>query len=96
MTETASTKVSAKSKVWFWAQDCKYEVIFDNAKKLQWKIVREDKNEGKVNIYWIDVATINERFKTILPWQTINHFPGMVRFSLLICNWALTVVCSRI
>ena len=67
-----------KSKVWFWAPDCKYQVILNNAKKLNWKLVRDERNEHKNNIYWIDVSTIHERFKIIQPWQMINHFPGMV------------------
>ena len=33
--------------------------------------------EQKVNVLWIDVATIHERFRNIQPWQIINHFPGM-------------------
>ena len=37
----------------------------------------DEKREASVNVYWIDIATIHERFKTILPWQVINHFPGM-------------------
>ena len=28
-------------------------------------------------MYWVDVATINDRLRTIQPWQVINHFPGM-------------------
>jgi hypothetical protein len=73
-----TSKKPTKNKIWFWGEDCKYEVILENARKLQWKIIREDKNENKTNIFWIDVSTINERFKIVLPWQIVNHFPGMV------------------
>ena len=33
--------------------------------------------EAKSNVFWVDIATIHDRFKTIQPWQMINHFPGM-------------------
>ena len=49
----------------------------DNVKGVGWKIIMDEKKESTVNVYWIDIATIHERFKTILPWQVINHFPGM-------------------
>jgi hypothetical protein len=63
-------------KVWFWAPECKYTVILNKVKSIDWKLINQEKNEAKCNLYWIDVATIGERFKTIQPWQTINHFPG--------------------
>ncbi len=44
---------------------------------MGWKIEKNEKNELKCNIYWIDIASIQERFKSIQPWQIINHFPGM-------------------
>lgn len=42
-----------------------------------WKLIDDNKLEPRVNIYWIDVSTIHERFRSIQPWQIINHFPGM-------------------
>lgn len=61
----------------FWAPECKYSVIMDVATEHGWKLVDEERLQSKVNLYWIDVALIHERFRTILPWQCINHFPGM-------------------
>ena len=67
-------------KIQFWAPECKYVVIFDRVKKLSnWKLTTNEKNESKCNLYWIDVATIGERFKTVQPWQCVNHFPGAIR-----------------
>ena len=66
-----------KNRVWFWANECKYEVILDNVKAKKWKLLHDEKYESKANMYWIDVATIHDRFRTIQPWQTVNHFPGM-------------------
>jgi len=63
-------------KVMFWATECKYTVILNRVKTINWKLVTSEKNESKCNVYWIDVATIGERFKSIQPWQSINHFPG--------------------
>ena len=71
-------KSSNKNRVLFWSTDCRYEVIINNAKKLKWRVITDEEKENKCNIYWCDVSTINERFKTILPWQMFNHFPGMV------------------
>lgn len=70
-------KKQGNNKVWFWDPECKYSVILDQVKKMGWKLISDEKNESKANIYWIDVSTIHERFRTIQPWQVINHFPGM-------------------
>jgi tubulin polyglutamylase TTLL6/13 len=70
-------KRKPNTRVWFWASECRYEVITDNARGLGWKLVEDERNESKSNVYWVDIAAIHERFRTIQPWQTINHFPGM-------------------
>jgi tubulin polyglutamylase TTLL6/13 len=69
----------AHTKVWFYANECKYEVIFDNVRKLEWKLVQDDgqTSESRANVFWIDVSTIHDRLRTIAAWQVINHFPGM-------------------
>lgn len=43
----------------------------------RWECVEDERYENKSNVYWIDVSSIHERFRTIQPWQVINHFPGM-------------------
>jgi hypothetical protein len=63
--------------VWFWAAECKYEVITDKVEAMGWKNVEDEKKEDKCNIFWVDVALIHERFRTVQPWQMVNHFPGM-------------------
>ena len=64
-------------KVLFWSGDCKYTVIMDRVKKSGWKATDSEKKESKCNIFWVDVALIHERFKNVLPWQIVNHIPGM-------------------
>ena len=64
-------------KVKLWSGECKYECITDAAKENNWSIKDQEKDEAKSNLYWVDVATINERMRSIQPWQMINHFPGM-------------------
>lgn len=65
-------------KIQFWAPECKYVVILDLVRALpNWKLVSNEKLEQKCNLFWVDVATIGERFKTVQPWQCVNHFPGM-------------------
>ena len=70
-------KSSNDHKVLFWATECKYQVILNHIDEIDWKKVDDARYESKCNLYWIDVAAIHERFRTIQPWQIINHFPGM-------------------
>ena len=70
-------KTKKKNRTVFWSAECKYPAVLDRATELDWKSVDDDKQQGKVNLFWIDVATIHEHFRTIQPWQCINHFPGM-------------------
>lgn len=76
-TKDKPKKKKQSSRVLFWAPECRYSVIHDRVKEIDWKAVEDEKQESKVNVYWIDVAAIHERFRTIQPWQIINHFPGM-------------------
>ena len=71
------SKSSSDHKVLFWATECKYQVILNHIDEIDWKKVEDARYEAKCNLYWIDVAAIHERFRTIQPWQIINHFPGM-------------------
>ena len=71
------SKTSSDHKVLFWATECKYQVILNHIDEIDWKKVEDARYEAKCNLYWIDVAAIHERFRTIQPWQIINHFPGM-------------------
>ena len=70
-------KTKKKNRTVFWSAECKYPAVLDRVTELDWKSVDDDKQQGKVNLFWIDVATIHEHFRTIQPWQCINHFPGM-------------------
>ena len=70
-------KKVAKRSPWLWSGDCKYEVIKSVAKDNGYKLQDSEQSEAKSNMFWVDVATIQDRFKTILPWQMMNHFPGM-------------------
>eukprot|EP01035_Chromulina_nebulosa_P038638 gene38638-52203_t len=72
-----ATTVPMNSKVFFWQSECKYSVIIDRVKELDWKLVEGEKYESRVNLIWVDVSTIHEHFRNIQPWQMINHFPGM-------------------
>jgi hypothetical protein len=80
MTEI-QVKTTKKKKpsdlIWFWANDCRYSVVLDRVSSLGWVLIEDEKKETRCNVFWVDVSTINERFRTILPWQIINHFPGM-------------------
>jgi len=69
--------VPVNSKVYFFSSECKYSVIIDRVKELDWRLVEGEKYESRVNLIWVDVSTIHEHFRTIQPWQVINHFPGM-------------------
>ena len=71
------SRKKSNSRVWFWANECKYEVILDKVRAMGWKAVEDEKYESKCNVYWVDIAAIHERIKVLQAWQVINHFPGM-------------------
>ncbi|OWZ23263.1 Tubulin polyglutamylase [Phytophthora megakarya] len=59
---------------------CRYEVVRRAARARGWTLVTDEKPEGKpsvCNLHWIDVPDILPTFKTLLPYQKVNHFPGM-------------------
>ena len=78
-------KKGSQQRVNFWAIECKYSVILDVVTSLGWKLIDDERMEPKVNLFWIDVAAIHERFRSIQPWQMINHFPG-TEFQLVHCS----------
>ncbi|GMF19898.1 unnamed protein product [Phytophthora lilii] len=63
---------------------CRYEVVRRVARARGWKLVTDEKPEGKpsvCNIHWIDVPDILPTFKALLPYQKVNHFPGMANLA---------------
>lgn len=66
-----------KCAVGFYTESCRYDVIFNNVQKLNWKRIDDQKLESHANIIWIDISVIQEKMRNILPWQIINHCPGM-------------------
>lgn len=77
VTTNKKKKTGAQTRIYFWAAECKYSVILDLVGELDWKLVEDERLQNRINLFWIDVATIHEHFKHIQPWQMINHFPGM-------------------
>ena len=63
-------------KVWVWGGEARYEVVHNKFCGMGWKVITDEKKEARCNLFWIDSATIHERFRHIQPWQIINHFPG--------------------
>ena len=58
-----NTSVPCNSKVYFLSSECKYSVILDRVKELDWKLVEGEKYESRVNLIWVDVASIHEHFR---------------------------------
>lgn len=58
---------------------CKYEAIRMAARERGWKLIEDEDSPlfNRCNIHWIDVPEIQEHFKNLLPYQKINHFPGI-------------------
>jgi len=55
---------------------CRYEVVRRVARARGWKLVTDEKPEGKpsvCNLHWIDVPDILPTFKALLPYQKVNH-----------------------
>lgn len=59
----------------------KYEVVRHIAKKVfNWKLITDEEDE-KWDILWTDSAVPPEKLSKMLPYQKINHFPGMYSIS---------------
>ena len=67
--------------------DCHYEVVRQCATELcRWKLVSkrevDDPNQPFTsNVYWVDCAQISAVMQRMLPYQKINHFPGMYQLA---------------
>ncbi len=56
----------------------------DAALRLGWKLIDEsssDKAKKSCNVLWVDTSNVQNYLNSILPWQRINHFPGMVNIA---------------
>ncbi|GMF39771.1 unnamed protein product [Phytophthora fragariaefolia] len=63
---------------------CRYEVVRRVARARGWKLVTDENPEAKpsvCNLHWIDVPDILPTFKALLPYQKVNHFPGMANLA---------------
>lgn len=66
-----SSGIPVNSKVYFFSSECKYSVIIDRVKELDWRLVEGEKYESRVNLIWVDVSTIHEHFRCV---STIIYF----------------------
>ena len=59
----------------------KYEIVKHVSQKIfGWKLTNDEEDE-KWDILWTDSAVPPERLAKMLPYQKINHFPGMYAIS---------------
>jgi tubulin polyglutamylase TTLL6/13 len=59
---------------------CKYEVVKKIVKDRGWKMVTDENDKAGIascNLHWIDVPDFLATWKILLPYQKVNHFPGM-------------------
>lgn len=59
---------------------CKYEVVRKIARDRGWQMITDENDKAGIsscNIHWIDVPDFVNTFKILLPYQRVNHFPGM-------------------
>lgn len=59
---------------------CKYEVVRKIARDRGWILVTDESDRAGIaacNVHWIDVPDFLPTFKILLPYQKVNHFPGM-------------------
>lgn len=59
---------------------CKYEVVRKIARDRGWVMVTDENDRAGIsacNVHWIDVPDFVNTFKILLPYQKVNHFPGM-------------------
>ncbi|CEG42174.1 tubulin polyglutamylase [Plasmopara halstedii] len=63
---------------------CRYEVVRRVARARGWKLVTDERPDSKLsacNVHWIDVPDILPTFTGLLPYQKVNHFPGMANLA---------------
>lgn len=59
---------------------CKYEVVRKIARDRGWVLITDETDRAVIaacNLHWIDVPDFLNTFKILLPYQKVNHFPGM-------------------
>lgn len=59
---------------------CKYEVVRKIARDRGWQMITDENDKVGIaacNLHWIDVPDFVNTFKILLPYQKVNHFPGM-------------------
>lgn len=59
---------------------CKYEVVRKIARDRGWQMITDENDKTGIascNLHWIDVPDFVNTFKILLPYQKVNHFPGM-------------------
>merc|ERR1712166_425283 len=59
-------------------RDARYDVIRDTAKELGYKVC---KGQGTVDFIWKDARLDYAMFKSLKPYQKINHFPHMTELA---------------
>merc|ERR1712166_782755 len=59
-------------------RDARYDVIRDTAKQLGYKVC---KGQGTVDFIWKDARLDYAMFKSLKPYQKINHFPHMTELA---------------
>lgn len=57
----------------------RYEVVRKIARDRGWQLITDENDKAihACNIHWIDVPDFVNTFKILLPFQKVNHFPGM-------------------
>lgn len=59
---------------------CRYEVVRKIVRDRGWVIVSDESDPRAVaacNLHWVDVPEVQGKFTSLLPYQKLNHFPGM-------------------
>ncbi|DAZ99779.1 TPA: hypothetical protein N0F65_001288 [Lagenidium giganteum] len=63
---------------------CKYEVVRKIVRERGWHMVTDEEDKAGIsscNVHWIDVPDFLGTFKMLLPYQKVNHFPGMTNLA---------------
>lgn len=59
---------------------CRYEVVRKVVRDRGWTIVSDEEDTrgaAACNLHWVDVPEVANKFTALLPYQKLNHFPGM-------------------
>ncbi|GIL85398.1 hypothetical protein Vretifemale_13942, partial [Volvox reticuliferus] len=55
---------------------CKYPLVREAAERMGYEVVEDEAELW--DLFWSDLSVSSDRVQRLLPFQRLNHFPGML------------------